>query len=260
MGRSQIAATVAVVVVALSLAACTSQGGVKQRAGTGTTTPSAPVSPATASPSTATSGAASSASATGDALSAAPSHAELEAANVQLGDLPHGWRQSAPPTDRASGEAQLAACEGTTLPGGLIERVFSPNFTKGADLLVEQVSSRAVSFASQDALGAHIALLRYPDLKRCVTETMTGAGGGAVTRVTARIDPNPTAVAPNVIAVVRTVIAGKDNGATYTAFLDTAFVTGPQLLVQVSFDAIAKPVGPALEIAVIRKVAARAAG
>jgi hypothetical protein len=191
-----------------------------------------------------------------------PSYLALTQIVLQPGDLPAGW--AARPTQGAGADTdvqtQVATCVGIrTDPAKLINRAASPDFGSGEFT----ASSAASSFKTQAEVLNRLAAVRSPRAANCFTRALRNSlakllpSGTHVEKLTVRTVDGGAAA--NVAATLHAVVTVTALGQTARVYSDTAFISGVQFGVQVTFTGIGSQVPGDLQQQLTRDVAHRAA-
>ncbi len=191
-----------------------------------------------------------------------PSYLALTRIVLQPADLPSGW--AARPTQGAGVDAdiqtQVASCVGVrTDASKLINRAASPDFGSGQFT----ASSTATSFKTELEMLHRLAAVRSPRATVCFTRALRTSlakqlpSGTDVQNLT--VHTVDGGAAPNVAATLHAVVTVTALGQTARVYSDTAFISGTQFGVQVTFTGIGSQVPSALQQHLTRAVARRAA-
>ncbi len=198
----------------------------------------------------------------GHAVAKPPSYIALTRIVLQTDDLPPGW--IARPTRGAGADTdmqtQVATCVGVrTDTSKQINRVESPDFGSGEFT----ASSAATSFKTQLEVLNRLAAVRSPRAAGCFDQALRTS--------LAKVLPAHTQVqnltvrtveggaAPNVDATLHAVVTVSALGQTARVYSDTAFISGAQFGVQVTFTGIGTQVPSDVQQQLTRAVARRAA-
>jgi hypothetical protein len=189
-----------------------------------------------------------------------PSHATLAGIVVQRNDLPSGWTSSPPNTsgDKQANQA-MRSCVGAG-PDKSVETVNSKQFTQGN----ATISSNARSFSSQADVNGDIALLKSPKVDSCYQRVLRGLlanalpAGATIDKITFHMTSGSGGGPANLVATGTGTIAVTAQGQHVTIYVAAAFISGPLVGAQVSFDDVGQPVPESLQRQVISDVAKRA--
>ena len=209
-------------------------------------------------------GCSSSSGSDGD-TNAPPSHATLAGVPVKAGDLPSSWQASPSSPDRsgdAAASAQMRSCVGgRSTRADLVDTVYSDDFTEGH----ATISSNAKSYKSQDDIARDTALLKSPKVDTCYEQVLkqllqkTLPATANIGNVSVQITPGSGGGPSNLVATGAASVDLSAQGQQATVYVDIAFISGPLVEAQVSFESIGKHVDEALQRQVISAVAERAA-
>jgi hypothetical protein len=232
--------TAGILVLAAALSGCTS--GVDETAGSGgSSSPAAPSSPSS------------------------PDSTRLQAALLQLGDLPEDWSAGGrPERDSATMEAFRACLGAPADQAGRLLEESSPTFTEGA---TGYLYSWVGSFRSQQRVDADTALFRGATAAHCFTEALT-AGLRETTRtagtsfgtpqveVTVGSGEGPSDV---VATATATVPATSTGGASTTLYWRYVFLAGRSTEAIVGTGTVDAPLATDVRNRAIAAVAQRVA-
>ena len=195
--------------------------------------------------------------------STAPLHAKLAGIVVQRNDLPSGWKSSPPNTSgHAAGQAKMQRCVGgrDTTPDQ-VDKVDSDDYTQGN----ATISSNATSYKSASDVASDAALLKSPKVESCyerVLHDLLGKSlpaGSTIDNITFHMTRGSGGGPANLVATGKGTIAVTAQGQHVTIYVAAAFISGPLIEAQVSFDNVGQPVPESLQRQVISDVAKRAA-
>lgn len=195
--------------------------------------------------------------------SSPPSHARLAGVPVQQSDLPAGWQGSAPDhSGDAATSAQMDRCVGATkTTSDQVDTAYADDYTQGS----ATISSNAKAFKSQDDVARDTALLKSPKVDSCYEQVLRGLleqqlpATATINNVSVHITPGSGGGPVNLEATGTATINLSAQGQQVSLFADLAFISGPLVEAQVSFQDVGRHVPEALQRQVIKAVAERAA-
>jgi hypothetical protein len=193
-----------------------------------------------------------------------PSHATLAGIPVLQSDLPAGWKGT-PSTDRAgeaTASAQMDRCVGAQdTTADQVDAAYADDYTQGN----ATISSNAKAFKSQADVARDTALLSSPKVGPCYEQVLRGRltqqlpENATIDNVSVHITPGSDGGPANLEATGAATIKLTAQGQHLSLFADIAFISGPLVEAQVSFEDIGEHIPEALQRSVINAVAKRAA-
>jgi hypothetical protein len=182
---------------------------------------------------------------------------------VQQADVPPGWTAS---TGSSGGggqmDAQLAACIGAkSSDADQIANVNGDTFDQGGS----EISSSASRYKTQADVDNDVKLLSSPKLDACLTKTLregvasSAPPGASVDSVSFHVSPGSHGGPSNVVGIGTGKLTLSADGASISAYLDIAFITGPRVEAEVDFTGLGAPIDKSLQRRLVAAVASRAA-
>jgi hypothetical protein len=206
--------------------------------------------------------ASSSSPVTSSSSAAAPSLAQLKKIVLQQSDLPAGWKATpyeVDPSTEAAADADLMKCVGArNTYRDRVARADSDEFTLGD----ASIRSSAISYRSQSAVDADVAMLHNPKIALCyeqVLKELAASSGVMIESMSIKITPGWAGGPANVVATGTGIAKVSGNGQQAPTYTTVAFITGPLIEAEVDADNIGKPVPASRVNALVASVAARAA-
>jgi hypothetical protein len=203
---------------------------------------------------------------TANSGNAAPTKAQLTAMLLQATDLPTGWTATAGTGAGASdakNQQKLTACTGSrNTYGDRVARADSNDFTQGTN----EISSNAISFKSTSDVDSDVAMLHSSKIDQCFTQLAASElsdaapSGAKVTSIKIHFAGRSSGQPDNVVANAAGSFDVSAQGQQATAYLNVAFVRGPQVEAEVQFVSVATPVDSTLRDQLVSKVAQRVKG